>query len=541
KTIQIIAFLNYVYHEHSLYPALIVVPNSTLNNWVREFAKWAPNIVVVQYAGTAEARKVIREYEMFGGPSSRRDSMGKESVGGEDDAEDQERAGSMRSGSSRTERVLKKRNSHSRRRNNSQDGLTESDEEEYGTSSTESDSDSNDTDNDPSHHHHHHHHHGRHRPLRCHVVITSYEMITLESHVFKKVDWEFLVIDEAHRLKNDQSKFFEGVREVVGEGEKGGRGVKGERVHKICLTGTPLQNNIRELFNLMSFIDPDKFGDVRGLEEKYGVLDQRLVEELHQILRPYFLRRTKDEVLKGDLPPKVEVLVPVTMTALQRELYKATLCRNYELLRSLASDADKILTSTGKVDGRRKKKPPNQNQQNGEGAGNGGDAGTTNVRKMSLLNILMELRKILNHPYLLEGVEPMDLKTPEEVQERLISASGKLALLHRMLKKLRAGGHRVLIFSQFKILLDVLDDYFHAEGIRFARLDGNLNAEEKQNQIDLFSDPDSDMFCFLLSTRAGGQGINLAAADTIIIYDVDFNPHMDIQAMSRCHRIGQVG
>ncbi|KAG0331006.1 hypothetical protein BG000_011296 [Podila horticola] len=399
KTIQMVAFVTTLYHQLKAFPCLIVVPNSTLTNWVREFAKWAPDLRVVPYYGGQASRSVVRDFELF--------------------------------------------------------------------------------------------HRGT-QDLKCHVVVTTYEMIVnpVDSALFRRNSWECLVVDEGQRLKNENSMLFVKLNELAIE-------------NRVLLTGTPLQNNIRELFSLMNFLDPVKFADVTELEKKYENLDKSAVEELHGLLKPFFLRRTKDEVLK-DLPPKSEVIVPVGMSALQKEIYKGILARNHKLLQSI--------TNRG---------------------------GTASNRKASLHNILMELRKCLNHPYLIEGVEPRYLNTAELVHKSLIEAGGKLELLHNMLPKLKQNGHRVLIFSTMTRLLDILEDYLNGERYNFVRLDGSTSSSDRQARIDKYNAPDSDVFVFLLSTRAGGVGVNLATADTIIIYDVDFNPKADMQALSRAHRIGQ--
>ncbi|KAF9903864.1 hypothetical protein EC991_003241 [Linnemannia zychae] len=399
KTIQMVAFVNTLFHQLKAFPCLIVVPNSTLTNWVREFAKWSPDLRVVAYYGPQNSRSVVRDHELF--------------------------------------------------------------------------------------------HRGTH-DLKCHVVVTTYEMIVnpTDSALFRKNSWECLVVDEGQRLKNENSMLFVKLNELVIE-------------NRVLLTGTPLQNNIRELFSLMNFLDPVQFSDVTELEKKYENLDKSAVEELHGLLKPFFLRRTKDEVLK-DLPPMSEVIVPVGMSALQKEIYKGILARNHKLLQSI--------TNRG---------------------------GTASSRKASLHNILMELRKCLNHPYLIEGVEPRYLNTAELVHKSLIEAGGKLELLHNMLPKLKQNGHRVLIFSTMTRLLDILEDYLNGERYNFVRLDGSTSSNDRQARIDKFNAPDSDVFVFLLSTRAGGVGVNLATADTILIYDVDFNPKADMQALSRAHRIGQ--
>ncbi|KAK4685208.1 hypothetical protein P7C73_g4945, partial [Tremellales sp. Uapishka_1] len=154
-------------------------------------------------------------------------------------------------------------------------------------------------------------------------------------------------------------------------------------------------------------------------------------------------------------------------------------------------------------------------------------------------NMLMELRKVCQHPYL-SAPELEDMTLPEEEQQRqLVSSCGKLQFLKLLLPKLKERGHRVLLFSQFKIALDRIEDYLFGEGYKFLRLDGDVQQAKRQKSMDAFNAPGSDYFIFLLTTRAGGVGINLPAADTVIVYDPDFNPHMDDQAIARSHRYGQ--
>ncbi|KAJ3241101.1 hypothetical protein HDU81_001887 [Chytriomyces hyalinus] len=412
KTIQVASFLHYLFRTIAVYPILVIVPNATISNWMRELAKWSPSLLVIEYRGSEFQRKQLQQL-MFSPPAQKRE-------------------------------------------------------------------------------------------LQCHIILTTYEIFTLDSTIFKGVHWEVGVLDEAHRLKNDESKL---MLKLAGM----------NILHRVCLTGTPLQNNVRELFNLMNFVDPSSFRDKDGLEKEYETLNSDLVASLHEKLRPYFLRRTKAEVLSDMIPHKVEIFIPVSMTTLQRELYKAALCKNHALLASFQSIGSNFRTR-----------------------GSSSNGNSQNIRKSSLLNVLMELRKILAHPYLIDGVEPPITESSEEtVHARLIETSGKLALLHRLLHSLYKDNHRVLIFSQFTAVLDVLEDYLRGEEWGYCRLDGKMGADAKMREIDEFNSEGSDRFVFLLSTRSGGQGINLASADTIIIYDVDFNPHQDIQAMSRCHRLGQ--
>jgi len=247
-------------------------------------------------------------------------------------------------------------------------------------------------------------------------------------------------------------------------------------------------------------------------------LTNEKVAQIHNRIRPYIFRRTKAQVLTF-LPPLAQILVPVSMSVLQKKVYKNILAKSPELIRSILSGNPK----------------PSD--------------------RMNLNNILMQLRKCLCHPFVYnEDIEERK-GTTEVLYRNLVDASSKLQLLEIMLPKLRERGHRVLIFSQFIHMLvshplvmcnsavnslkDILEDFLYGLQMPYQRLDGTINSMEKQKRIDKFNAEDSSLFAFLLSTRAGGVGINLATADTVIIMDPDFNPHQDIQAISRAHRIGQ--
>ncbi len=326
--------------------------------------------------------------------------------------------------------------------------------------------------------------------MRAHVVIMSYDSAQ-DDHTraqFRNVHWAGLVVDEGQRLKNDQNLLYLALRAM--------------RIKfRLLLTGTPLQNNKRELFNLLQFIDSENKAE--ELDRKYSQITGENLPELHKLIRPYFLRRTKAEVLKF-LPPMAQIIVPVTMTVVQEKLCKSIMAKNPELIRSIFSKAQVKPTERG-----------------------------------SLNNILMQLRKCLCHPFVYsEAIEDKTVDT-ETMNRNLIEASGKLLLLKIMLPKLKERGHRLLIFSQFLHQLDIIEDLLHIMGLAYRRLDGSMSSLEKQKRIDEFNAPDSGIFAFLLSTRAGGVGINLATADTVIVLDPDFNPHQDIQAFSRAHRIGQ--
>uniref|UniRef100_A0A8C1JB27 SWI/SNF related, matrix associated, actin dependent regulator of chromatin, subfamily a, member 5 n=1 Tax=Cyprinus carpio TaxID=7962 RepID=A0A8C1JB27_CYPCA len=307
------------------------------------------------------------------------------------------------------------------------------------------------------------------------VCVTSYEMVIIERAVFKKFNWRYLVIDEAHRIKNEKSKLSEIVREF-------------KTTNRLLLTGTPLQNNLHELWALLNFLLPDVFNS----SEIYNLQLTNLL--MLQVLRPFLLRRIKADVEKSLLPKK-EIKMYIGLSKMQREWYTKILMKDID-----------ILNSAGKMD------------------------------KMRLLNVLMQLRKCCNHPYLFDGAEP---GPPYTTDLHLVVNSGKMAVLDKLLPKLKEQGSRVLIFSQMTRVLDILEDYCMWRNYGYCRLDGQTPHEERQISINAFNEPNSSKFLFMLSTRAGGLGINLATADVVIIYDSDWNPQVDLQAMDRAHRIGQ--
>ncbi|XP_019509459.1 PREDICTED: probable global transcription activator SNF2L1 [Hipposideros armiger] len=400
KTLQTIALLGYLKHYRNIPgPHMVLVPKSTLHNWMNEFKRWVPSLRVICFIGDKDARAAFIRDEMM--------------------------------------------------------------------------------------------------PGEWDVCVTSYEMIIKEKSVFKKFHWRYLVIDEAHRIKNEKSKLSEIVREF-------------KSTNRLLLTGTPLQNNLHELWALLNFLLPDVFNSADDFDSWFDTKnclgDQKLVERLHAVLKPFLLRRIKTDVEKS-LPPKKEIKIYLGLSKMQREWYTKILMKDID-----------VLNSAGKMD------------------------------KMRLLNILMQLRKCCNHPYLFDGAEP---GPPYTTDEHIVSNSGKMVVLDKLLAKLKEQGSRVLIFSQMTRLLDILEDYCMWRGYEYCRLDGQTPHEEREDKflevellgqreaIEAFNAPNSSKFIFMLSTRAGGLGINLASADVVILYDSDWNPQVDLQAMDRAHRIGQ--
>ncbi|XP_072460760.1 chromodomain-helicase-DNA-binding protein 7 isoform X2 [Notamacropus eugenii] len=330
---------------------------------------------------------------------------------------------------------------------------------------------------------------------KFHAIITTFEMILTDCPELRSIPWRCVVIDEAHRLKNRNCKLLEGLKMMDLE-------------HKVLLTGTPLQNTVEELFSLLHFLEPTRFPSETTFMQEFGDLKtEEQVQKLQAILKPMMLRRLKEDVEKN-LAPKEETIIEVELTNIQKKYYRAILEKNFTFL------------SKG-----------------------GGQANVPN-----LLNTMMELRKCCNHPYLINGAEEKILEefkethnadSPDFQLQAMIQAAGKLVLIDKLLPKLKAGGHRVLIFSQMVRCLDILEDYLIQRRYPYERIDGRVRGNLRQAAIDRFSRPDSDRFVFLLCTRAGGLGINLTAADTCIIFDSDWNPQNDLQAQARCHRIGQ--
>ncbi|TFY66698.1 hypothetical protein EVG20_g4392 [Dentipellis fragilis] len=325
------------------------------------------------------------------------------------------------------------------------------------------------------------------------VCITSYEICLIEKSALKKFSFEYIVIDEAHRIKNVDSILSQIVRSFISRG-------------RLLITGTPLQNNLKELFALLNFICPEIFSDYSDLEsflhkdeatnDDDEEKSKKVVEALHKILRPFLLRRVKSDVEKSLLPKK-EINIYVGLTEMQRKWYRSV----------LEKDIDAVNGLTGKKEG-----------------------------KTRLMNMVMQLRKVTCHPYLFDGAEP---GPPYTTDEHIIQNSGKMVILDKLLASMKEKGSRVLIFSQMSRMLDILEDYCLFRGYKYCRIDGSTAHEDRIVAIDEYNKPDSEKFIFLLTTRAGGLGINLTSADVVVLYDSDWNPQADLQAMDRAHRIGQ--
>ena len=337
------------------------------------------------------------------------------------------------------------------------------------------------------------------RPYKFHVLLTTYETVMRDAEELGKITWAYMAIDEAHRLKNSETALYKTLFAFRTKA-------------RLLVTGTPLQNSLRELWALLHFLMPGDFRNADAFIDQYSSLQgggdgdgegghveaATSLSALHKELSQYLLRRVVKDVERS-LPAKQEKVLRVEMSPLQKQYYKNILERNF-------ADLNK-----------------------GVKAGN----------QVSLLNIVNELKKTCNHPFLFASAVEQWSTGGGSFGEQITLASGKMQLLDKLLKRLLETGHRVLIFSQMVKMLDLIASYLSMRMYKFQRLDGSTRADKRQQAMDHFNAPGSDDFVFLLSTRAGGLGVNLATADTVIIFDSDWNPQNDLQAVSRAHRIGQ--
>ncbi|OMJ68517.1 hypothetical protein SteCoe_34011 [Stentor coeruleus] len=324
------------------------------------------------------------------------------------------------------------------------------------------------------------------RLVKFMLLITSFEVFMQDyNKFFTEIPFQMIIIDEAHRLKNKHAKILSFLKELPCR-------------RYLLMTGTPLQNNTEELWSLLNFIEPKEFFSLNQFLSRYGNLETKeQVEELQENIRPYLLRRLKEEVEKS-IPPLQETIIDVELTNLQKTYYRAIYERNRTFLCK----------------------------------------GTATPQ---LTNMEMQLRKCCNHPFLIKGVQQslgIGMSEDEKLK-KMIESSGKMVLLDKLLPKLKTQGKKVLIFSQFTQMLDLLEEYLHAKWYKYERLDGSVKASDRTASIERFNTEEQQIDIFLLSTRAGGLGINLTSAQVVIIFDSDWNPQNDVQATARAHRIGQ--
>ncbi|KAK2901717.1 probable global transcription activator SNF2L2 [Channa argus] len=346
------------------------------------------------------------------------------------------------------------------------------------------------------------------RSGKFNVLLTTYEYIIKDKHILAKIRWKYMIVDEGHRMKNHHCK----LTQVLNTHYVAPR--------RLLLTGTPLQNKLPELWALLNFLLPTIFKSCSTFEQwfnaPFAMTGERvdlneeetilIIRRLHKVLRPFLLRRLKKEV-ESQLPEKVEYVIKCDMSAIQKVLYRHM---QKGILLTDGSEKDK--------------------------KGKGG--------AKTLMNTIMQLKKICNHPYMFQHIEESfaeHLGFPNGIINGpdLYRASGKFELLDRILPKLQATNHRVLLFCQMTSLMTIMEDYFSYRNFQYLRLDGTTKSEDRAALLKKFNEEGSQYFIFLLSTRAGGLGLNLQAADTVVIFDSDWNPHQDLQAQDRAHRIGQ--
>ncbi|KAL6697385.1 SNF2 family DNA-dependent ATPase [Trichoderma pleuroticola] len=586
KTIQTIALIALLREqEQYLGPHLIVAPLSTLSNWIDEFHKWVPSIPIEMYHGNKAQREEIFHKKIMS---------------------------HLKSG----------------------------------------------------------------RPTnKFPVVCTSYEMVINDHHNLSRIKWEFIIIDEGHRMKNADAKLFQQLRQF-------------SSATRLLITGTPLQNNLKELWSLLHFLLPNIFTDWEAFESWFDFselgdekgtqqfiedqMKQDLVKKIHLILQPLLLRRIKQDVA-AYLPKKREYVLFAPMTKEQTDLYNVISNKNMDTRTYLEDKAVEIIRSKtasrastrsssrsrsttkaekdekavslpvrqsargkkveersaspaanafslmmgkrgpgrppknakpGPVSTPKRKSPPTSvmsetksakssrqstplsvrsrrqarsykeadsdeermsddefetklanemaNEMANEDDDDKGsepmsaeeleraqtlDMAKKQISRKKLGNPLAQLRLVCNTPH--NFYNPWAVATDIPVDETIVTASGKMLLLDRLLKHLFVDDHKVLIFSQFTTQLDILEDYCRElRGWKICRIDGSIAQADRRESIKLFNN-DPEYKIFLLSTRAGGQGINLASADTVILFDSDFNPQQDLQAQDRAHRIGQ--
>ncbi|KAJ6872863.1 ATP-dependent helicase BRM isoform X2 [Populus alba x Populus x berolinensis] len=345
--------------------------------------------------------------------------------------------------------------------------------------------------------------------MKFNVLVTTYEFIMYDRSKLSKLDWKYIIIDEAQRMKDRESVLARDLDRYRCQ-------------RRLLLTGTPLQNDLKELWSLLNLLLPEVFDNRKAFHDWFSKPFQKeapmhdgeddwletekkviIIHRLHQILEPFMLRRRVQDV-EGSLPPKVSIVLRCRMSSIQSTIY--------DWIKS---------TGTIRVDPEDEKLRAQKNP-----------AYQPKVYK-TLNNRCMELRKTCNHP-LLNYPYFNDLS-----KDFLVQSCGKLWILDRILIKLQRTGHRVLLFSTMTKLLDILEEYLQWRRLVYRRIDGTTSLEDRESAIVDFNSHDSDCFIFLLSIRAAGRGLNLQSADTVIIYDPDPNPKNEEQAVARAHRIGQ--
>lgn len=345
--------------------------------------------------------------------------------------------------------------------------------------------------------------------MKFNVLVTTYEFVMFDRSKLSRVDWKYIIIDEAQRMKDRNSVLARDLDRYRCQ-------------RRLLLTGTPLQNDLKELWSLLNLLLPEVFDSSKAFQDWFSKPFQRdgpthneedddwletekkviIIHRLHQILEPFMLRRRVEDV-EGSLPRKDSIVLRCRMSAIQGAIY--------DWIKS---------TGTIRVDPEDEKKRAQRNPM------------YQLKTYKNLNNKCMELRKVCNHPLL-------SYPFLNHRKDFMIRSCGKLWNLDRILIKLHKAGHRVLLFSTMTKLLDIMEDYLQWRRLVYRRIDGTTSLEDREAAIVDFNRPGSDCFIFLLSIRAAGRGLNLQSADTVVIYDPDPNPQNEEQAVARAHRIGQ--
>ncbi|TFK51367.1 hypothetical protein OE88DRAFT_1630026 [Heliocybe sulcata] len=599
KTLQTIAFSAYIRDKISG-PFLVVCPLSVLHNWVSEYQRFAPGIPVCMYHGTPAARAELRRTVLVPPPDTEAPDFSVNPKGKARAKGKAKASGAKASAKKNPAKGKGKKAPASRRSTRGKKAVrVESEDEKEDEQAMEVEEEEEEVKENVQEQQPNEQGKEEEKPHVSEnsgwsdfpVVVTTYELLIKDQKFLSQYKWGFIVVDEGQRLKNFDCRLMQEIKKYNSAG-------------RIVLTGTPLQNNLAELWSLLNFILPDLFDNLDSFQQWFNLSNlqdhmsaeraEAIIASLHATLKPFLLRRTKADVEVGlNLPPKKEYVIYVGLSERQKELYDAII--NGGLRRLLVQNKNKtgenkkesgkggketegrkLRSAKEKEDGKGKKREKKgkttekfdildgdddeyferlergefdderyrQKEKSAEEMGREWQlqSALRQVNNLRLQNIIMQLRKACSHPYLFDW--PLDPRTQAPIANQdLVNASSKMMLLERLLEELFRGGHKVLIFSQFTTMLDIIEAWASdCKGWELCRIDGSTSPDERRDEMERFQSggdaPDAPRL-FLLSTRAGGLGINLTAADTVIFYDQDWNPQMDIQAQDRAHRIGQ--